>query len=93
MEYIRLLRAQPDYHPNVRLCLYGLDADLIMLGLLSHDLRFCLLREKVKFGLSRKKANKLRLVVVATTTLRNVADFSSVVGPSLEAINFYLLHL
>ncbi|OAX34739.1 putative 5-3 exonuclease [Rhizopogon vinicolor AM-OR11-026] len=58
MEYIRLSRAQPDYNPNIRHCLYGLDADLIMLGLLSHDPHFCLLREEVKFGpASRKKSN------------------------------------
>jgi 5'-3' exoribonuclease 1 len=56
MEYIRLSRAQPSYNPNVRHCLYGLDADLIMLGLLSHDPHFCLLREEVKFGPARKKS-------------------------------------
>ena len=55
MEYIRKSRAQPDYNPNVRHCLYGLDADLIMLGLLSHDPHFCLVREEVKFGPARKK--------------------------------------
>ena len=57
MEYIRLSKAQPDYNPNVRHCLYGLDADLIMLGLLSHDPHFCLLREEVKFGPAARKKN------------------------------------
>ena len=57
MEYIRLSRAQPDYNPNIRHCMYGLDADLIMLSLLSHDPHFCLLREEVKFGPSSRKKN------------------------------------
>ncbi|KAF8648106.1 hypothetical protein AX16_006403 [Volvariella volvacea WC 439] len=57
MEYIRSSRAQPDYNPNTRHCLYGLDADLIMLGLISHDPHFCLLREEVKYGPVRKKHN------------------------------------
>jgi 5'-3' exoribonuclease 1 len=55
MEYIRLAR---DYNPNVRHCLYGLDADLVMLGLLSHDPHFCLLREEVKFGGGGSKGGK-----------------------------------
>ena len=58
MEYIRNAKAQPDYPPNVRHCLYGLDADLIMLGLLSHDPHFCLLREEVTFGRQTKSKPK-----------------------------------
>lgn len=56
MEYIRLAKAQAGYNPNVRHCLYGLDADLIMLGLLSHDPHFALLREEVNFGPKKKKS-------------------------------------
>lgn len=58
MEYIRQAKSQPAYDPNMRHCLYGLDADLIMLGLLSHDPHFCLLREEVTFGRQSQKKSK-----------------------------------
>ncbi|AET41653.1 chromatin-binding exonuclease XRN1 Ecym_8383 [Eremothecium cymbalariae DBVPG len=50
MEHIRILRSQKDYNPNTRHCIYGLDADLIILGLSVHDSHFALLREEVLFG-------------------------------------------
>lgn len=59
MDFIRNLRAQDDFDSNTRHCIYGLDADLIMLGLSVHDPHFALLREEVVFGRRSSVAKSL----------------------------------
>lgn len=57
MHFIRTMKSQKNYNPNLRHCVYGLDADLIMLGLVTHDTHFSILREEVTFGPSLRQSN------------------------------------
>ena len=49
MEFMRQERVKPDYNPNLRHAIMGQDADLIMLGLVTHEPNLCIFRERVIF--------------------------------------------
>jgi 5'-3' exoribonuclease 1 len=60
IHHIRQKRQHKAYRPNQRHCLVGQDADLIMLGLATHEPHFTILRDVVTFGKPKKIQDSMK---------------------------------
>lgn len=86
VDFIRRRKMQPGYDPNETHCMYGLDADLVMLALATHEPRFVLLREVVSFGASGTKKERERK---EEDEAKGIKEDSSLV----KAEEFVLFHI
>lgn len=67
VEFVRNIKGQPGYPPNVRHCMYGSDADLMLLGVAVHEPHFTLLREVVDWNMNSRKSENAKKIVIQQT--------------------------
>ncbi|KAI3720509.1 hypothetical protein L2E82_31496 [Cichorium intybus] len=99
--FIRSQRNLPGYDPNTRHCLHGLDADLIILALATHEIHMSILREVIYYGKpkSSKSATKypesirihidqLKFELFNIWVLREYLERDLLSNPNLEGTDF-----
>eukprot|EP00977_Amphora_coffeiformis_P005165 scaffold1112_cov92-Amphora_coffeaeformis.AAC.1 len=74
MQHVRLQRAQPGYNANLVHVLHGLDADLIMLALATHEAHFYISRDEVLFGRKSIETQEQRQQETGYTEAQRLLD-------------------
>ena len=98
MDFIRQQRSSKDYCPNQRHCIYGADADLIMLSLATHEPRFFIIREIVitandKFCTSCQKRGHYFMDCVRATSIEDEARVAAELNAQSINVAFQFIRI
>ena len=75
LEYIRNFKVSETYNPYTKHCIYGLDADLIMLSLVSHEPNIVILREDTSKMRQKEKLEKKGIEIINSNNNENKGPY------------------